>query len=1085
MTDQRPTTREVPDQTSMLQALQQMKSSMERVDRRLAEPLAIVGLGCRFPGSDGPDALWRRLSDGDRYEPNEGDRWDQSLQSAHEKQPGRITANGTSWLDSIDHFDAGFFGISGREASTMDPQQRLLLEVAWETLEHAGIDPHSQRGRRVGAFVGICSHDYLHRLTQRGLSKVDTYLSTGNSHGAAAGRLAYVMDWRGPAVAVDTACSSSLTAMHQAARALRYGDCDAAMALGVNVILAPELSVSLSQAGLLSPSRRCHTFGEQADGFVRGEGCGAVLMKRLSDAIDDGDEVLAIVRGSATNQDGRSNGLTAPNGVAQRDVIHAALADARLRPEEVGYIEAHGTGTKLGDPIEIDALKQVFAPERSADSPIRVGSIKTNLGHLEGAAGIAGVIKATLAISKGYLPAHLNCDQPSSQIDWDWPVSIQRQGEDWNVPQPGRVIGVSSFGFGGSNAHILLSGFEAARPSLANSDAGHPDHASSLFVLSAKSASALVALSTKMADALDGSPLRLADVCHTVAIGRACLSVRMALIADSIEDLVAQLRHYSEHREVLVPSSAPADLIRMRESYLDNGDIDWSGHWPRDVRRVHLPTYAFDRKRRWYQDGDCRWSPNVADATVSENEATADSVVESTRFDPHPLINERIDVAGASGDDSTTLYDGSVSATHDNGFWADHRVRGSILMPAAGLLDLIAAVAERESSDADSSLDIVDFELHRPVKLNPGQTIRLQVRVTQSGSDRSVTVWMCRSNEMTRRIRWHQAAACRLVPREGELNLAWTADLPSCWTDETSLPMHWQKTDAANHYQRLSDVGLQYGPAFQGVQVRHQSPIQDDAVGDHELAVGRTRLPGGLCTRGFAFHPAWLDACFQVAAELVNDASTAWIPVSVDACQIFGIADERAELVTAVSATAASEPDRMSLDFRVETTDGSVVAIISGLAVQRLAPIRRTPTVTESQSPANPESAPTELLQHTLSDDAIVVEPGTLDPCELRNRLHQRVAHILETSLADVPLDEPLDGLGLDSLMAFELRDEVDKMYGVEIPLEMFFQSVTLSSFLDTVVDRIMESCSADDRGLDTASTSRDANAGNWVEGAI
>ncbi|MEM6980614.1 MAG: polyketide synthase, partial [Planctomycetota bacterium] len=443
------------DADALAQTLRQVHTEMRRIDDRLAEPLAVVGMGCRFPGVHGPDQLWQMLRQGQRYDSRPGDRWAASLQSdfGTTKQAGRITANAASWIDAIDQFDAGFFGISNREASTMDPQQRLVLEIAWETIEHAGIDPHALRGTRVGAFIGICSHDYLHRLAQRELADIDTYLSTGNSHGAAAGRLSYVMDWSGPAIAIDTACSSSLTAIHLAARSLRYRDCDAAIAMGVNVILAPELSVSLSQAGLMSPTRRCHTFAQDADGFVRGEGCGGVLLKRLSDAVAASDSIWCLIRGTATNQDGRSNGLTAPNGTAQRDVIEAALADARMVPSDVDYVEAHGTGTKLGDPIEVDALKQVFAPERSSNQPLRIGSIKTNFGHLEGAAGIAGVLKAGLSIAHGYVPPHLNCNAPSDEIDWSWPVEIPVKGSSWDGEASTRTAGVSSFGFGGSNAH--------------------------------------------------------------------------------------------------------------------------------------------------------------------------------------------------------------------------------------------------------------------------------------------------------------------------------------------------------------------------------------------------------------------------------------------------------------------------------------------------------------------------------------------------------------------------------------------------------------------------------------------------------
>jgi acyl transferase domain-containing protein len=452
------------DPQHTLEILRRTKAGMQRLSARLSEPLAIIGLGCRFPGAANPEKFWEMLIQGRQVELTSGNRWADSLVATSEKQAGKITANRGGFLENIDRFDASFFGISGREACKLDPQQRLLLEVAWETFEDAGVDPTACRGRQIGTFVGICSNDYLHRMVGQPHETIDTYLSTGNSHGAAAGRLSYFMDWRGPSMAVDTACSSSLTALHLATRSLRYGDCEAALVMGVNVILAPELGISLSQAGMLSPTGRCHSFSASADGFARGEGCGAILMKRLSRAIEDGDRIICLVRGTATGQDGHSNGLTAPNGLAQQQVIQAALADGRLTPADVTYVEAHGTGTPLGDPIEMEALRSVFAGDRPVSLPLGVGSVKSNLGHLEGAAGIAGVIKTALALRHGMIPPHPQFNEPSSHIDWNWPVEIYTRPRAWSPADRPRIAGVSSFGFGGSNVHVVLGESPVRRP---------------------------------------------------------------------------------------------------------------------------------------------------------------------------------------------------------------------------------------------------------------------------------------------------------------------------------------------------------------------------------------------------------------------------------------------------------------------------------------------------------------------------------------------------------------------------------------------------------------------------------------------
>src|SRR5690606_3440857 len=319
---------------------------------------------------------------------------------------------GGSWvgevgcLGVVSGVDAPFFGIAPREAVTMDPQQRLLLEVAWEALEHAGLSADRLAGSATGVFVGICNGDHFQRLLDRGADEIDAYLASGNAHSVAAGRISYCLGLNGPALAIDTACSSSLVALHAACQSLRNGETRVALCGGVNVMCSPETTIALSKAHMLAPDGRCKTFDASADGFSRGEGCGVLVLKRLADALADRDRVLAVIRGTAVNQDGRSGGLTVPNGPAQEAVIRAALADAGVAPGDIGYVEAHGTGTSLGDPIEVRALAAVYGGGRTADSPLWVGSVKTNIGHLESAAGIAGVIKVILSMQHERLPQH-------------------------------------------------------------------------------------------------------------------------------------------------------------------------------------------------------------------------------------------------------------------------------------------------------------------------------------------------------------------------------------------------------------------------------------------------------------------------------------------------------------------------------------------------------------------------------------------------------------------------------------------------------------------------------------------------------
>ena len=317
----------------------------------------------------------------------------------------------------MDLFDPEFFGISPREANSLDPQQRLLLEVTWEALENAGRTTKEIMGSLTGVFVGISGSDFYQLMVEAGQAGIDAYLASGSAHSIASGRLSYFLGAQGPSISIDTACSSSLVAIHLAIQSLRNGDCDLALTGGVNVILTPEATISLSRSKMMAPDGHCKTFDARADGFVRGEGCGMLVLKPLSQALSDHDRVLAIIRGSAVNQDGRSNGLTAPNGPSQEAVLRAALKNAGVKPGEVSYIETHGTGTALGDPIEVQALGRVYCQDRTA--PLMLGSVKTNLGHLESAAGVAGVIKTVLALQHQEIPPHLNLQQRSPYITWD------------------------------------------------------------------------------------------------------------------------------------------------------------------------------------------------------------------------------------------------------------------------------------------------------------------------------------------------------------------------------------------------------------------------------------------------------------------------------------------------------------------------------------------------------------------------------------------------------------------------------------------------------------------------------------------
>ncbi|MCW2626264.1 type I polyketide synthase [Mycobacterium sp.] len=485
------------------------------------EPIAVIGLGCRFPGDiHGPEELWQFLCEG-RSSISEvpAERWMPFDDGSPEvKATLARTTRWGSFLNDLDAFDAEFFEISLREAAKMDPQQRLLLEVAWEALEHAGIPASSLRRSQTGVFAGACFSEYGY-LASTDLSAVDAWSNTGGALSIIANRLSYFLDLRGPSVALDTACSSSLVAIHLACQSLRMGDSNLALAAGVNLLLSPAVFYGFDQAGALSPTGRCHAFDAAADGFVRGEGCGVVVLKRLSDAVRDGDRVLALVRGSAINQDGRSNGLMAPNPAAQMAVLRAAYANAGVQPYEVDYVEAHGTGTLLGDPIEARALGTVLGRGRPENAPLLIGAVKSNLGHLEAAAGVAGFIKTVLAVQRGQIPANLHYESPNPHIPFDeMRLKVVAEQQEWPAVERARQAGVSSFGFGGTNAHVVV---EQAPDVVAVEPQVAP--AVSTLVVSGKSAERIASTAGVLAQWMSGAGagVGLADVAHTLNHHRA------------------------------------------------------------------------------------------------------------------------------------------------------------------------------------------------------------------------------------------------------------------------------------------------------------------------------------------------------------------------------------------------------------------------------------------------------------------------------------------------------------------------------------------------------------------------------------
>ena len=531
-----------------LLAIKSLKAENDELKSLTSEPIAIVGIGCRLPGgSNTPEEYWRLLEEGrDATRDMPDGRWDlEEFYNPDPDAPGTAYTRRGGFLSNVDEFDANFFGISPKEAAQMDPQQRLLLEVTWEALENAGQAPDELRDSKTGVFVGIAYTDFT-QVQMADSKGIDAYYGTGNLLSVAAGRISYTLGLQGPSVSLDTACSSSLVSLHLAAQSLKNHECDMALAGGVNLILAPQFGISYARARMLSRDGICKAFDESADGFARGEGCGIVVLKRLSDARKNGDNIIATIRSSSVNHDGRSSGLTVPNGPSQQALLRDALERAKLEPADVDYIEAHGTGTSLGDPIEVGAIGSVFGRGERAQ-PLLLGTVKTNIGHLEAAAGIAGFIKVALSLKNKKLPANLHFHELNPKISLEEiPALVNTELRNWETSSAGdsRIAGVSSFGIGGTNAHVILEGTADEEDSADSETVSASQEYPLLLPLSARSNASLVNYVDKFKSFLRGDEVSLRDIAYTAALKRSHHEHRLALVFRNKDELLEQLEAF-------------------------------------------------------------------------------------------------------------------------------------------------------------------------------------------------------------------------------------------------------------------------------------------------------------------------------------------------------------------------------------------------------------------------------------------------------------------------------------------------------------------------------------------------------------
>jgi acyl transferase domain-containing protein/short-subunit dehydrogenase/acyl carrier protein len=775
--------------------------------------IAVVGMSCRFPGgADSPDSFWNLLiinRNGRKEIPRTRWKINPYLNFLSNKSGETVTrwANFISDESFLD-IDAGFFKISPKEVEEMDPQQRLLLETSWKAFENAGIAVSHLKDKQVGVYVGICTFDFQSSVfDQQNLNRINQYSGSGAMYSCSAGRLSYCMNLHGPSLAIDTACSSSLVAIDLACQAINNNKAEIALVAGVNLLLTPHLFYYFTKLGALSPDGICKTFDASANGYARGEGCGAVILKRLSDALSDGDNILAVIRGTAVNHDGASSSFTAPNGIAQQQVIRDALNNANVLPQEISYVEAHGTGTSLGDPIEVNATGEVYSNGHDKDNPLIIGSVKANIGHLEGAAGISSLIKTILCLNNEYIPKQISFNEPNPYISWnEFPIKIPTENIHWPRTSKPRLAGISSFGFSGTNAHIIIE--EAPQLKINKSEV---EQQSYTLMISAQTEKALYALTERYEKFLETTKEDIESICYTADAGRTHFDYCLSVHGKSKKDIKEKLSNHLKNKTIVIK--------KLQEIKWQVSDSLYQ------KRKVVLPNYPFQRKRYEIKSVLSHPRPQLS-------------------FNDHQLIGRKV-VSPALKD--TIIFD-SLFTDDQPEFLKEHIIFNQTISPAAAHIAMVLSAVNFHFDTNQCCIDNIDFinplmigkNQKRNVQLIFENTIHHNMPFKIVSSEHSDNEWIihCEGNVIT------------------DQNLSSNVDYIDLSPD--ILKQRCQRSiSGIEFHKKFASAGYQLGKHFQC--------IEQAWCGDNEAICELKIFPETDEFKPDDIHPGLIDSIFQSA----------------------------------------------------------------------------------------------------------------------------------------------------------------------------------------------------------------------------